>query len=257
MKRLTAALSFVATTVLAQSNPFFTPSALPFQAPPFDQIKDADYQPAIEEGMKRQLAEIETIANNPDPPTFENTIVAMEKTGDLLTRAVKVFFALTGSNTNPTLQKIEADESPKLAAHQDAIFLNPKLFTRVKAIYDQRNSLSLDPETQYLVYRYDRNFIRAGAQLSEADKETLKALNKEESTLSTQFRQHILADTDASAVVVDEKADLAGMSEADIAAAAARANSFALKKRSFSDSRLMPRTASTIRWPRPRKTRSS
>src|SRR6266540_5513411 len=164
MKRLSVILAFVAATAFAQTNPFFTPSALPFQAPPFDQIKDADYQPAIEEGMKRQLAEIETIANNPDPPTFDNTIVAMEKTGDLLTRAAKVFFALTGSNTNPTLQTIEADESPKLAAHQDAIFLNPKLFTRVKAIYDQRNSLNLDAESTYLVQRYYRNFIRAGAQ---------------------------------------------------------------------------------------------
>src|SRR5207245_11646425 len=125
--------------------------------------------------------------------------------------------------TNDTLQKVEAEESPKLAAHQDTIFLNPKLFARVKAIYDQRNSLNLDPEAQYLVYRYNRNFIRAGAQLSDADKTTLKALNQEESTLSTQYRQHVLADTDASAVVVDNKADLAGMSDSDIAAAAARA----------------------------------
>ena len=224
MKRLfAAALSFVAATAFAQTNPFFNPSPLPLQAPPFDQIKDADYQPAIEEGMKRQIAEVEAIANNPDPPTFENTIVAMEKSGDLLTRVAKVFFNLAQSNTDETMQKVEADESPKLAAHQDAIFLNPKLFARVKAIYDQRNALNLDAESKWLVERYYRNFIRAGAQLSEADKTTLKALNQEESTLSTQYRQHVLADTGASAVTVDNKADLTGLSESDIAAAAARA----------------------------------
>ena len=223
MKRLIFALSLVAATAVAQTNPFLTPSPLPFQAPPFDKIKDADYQPAIEEGMKRQIAEIEVIANNPDPPTFDNTIVAMERTGDVLTRATKVFLNLAQSNTNDTIQKIEAEESPKLAAHTDTIFLNPKLFARVKAIYDQRDSLNLDPESKYLVERYNRNFIRAGAQLSDADKTTLRALNQEESTLSTQYRQKILADTDASAVVVDNKADLAGLSESDVAAAAQRA----------------------------------
>src|SRR5581483_3262750 len=133
--------------------------------------------------MKRQLAEIETIANNPDPPTFDNTIAAMERTGDLLTRVAKVFFNLAQSNTDDTMQKIEAEESPRLAAHQDAIFLNPKLFARVKAIYDQRETLKLDPEASYLVYRYYRNFVRAGALLSDEDKATLKALNQEESTL--------------------------------------------------------------------------
>ena len=223
MKRMTVALSFVATAAFAQMSPFSNPSSLPFQAPPFDKIKDADYQPALEEGMKQGLAEIETIANNPDPPTFDNTIVAMEKSGQLLTRVAKVFFAMTGSNTNDTLQKIEAEESPKLTAYNDAIYLNPKLFARVKAIYDQRTSLNLDPETQYLVYRYYRNFVRAGALLPDADKETLKALNKEESTLSTEYRKKVLADTDASAVVVSDKAELAGMSAEDIAAAAQRA----------------------------------
>src|SRR5581483_5613194 len=223
MKRMTVALSFVATAVFAQTNPFTNPSPLPFQAPPFNQIKDTDYQPAMEEGMKQGLAEVEAIANNPEPPTFESTIVALEKSGQLLTRSAKVFFALTQSNTNPTLEKVEEEESPKLTAYNDTISLNSKLFARIKAIYDQRTSLNLDPESQYLVYRYYRNFVRAGALLSDADKEALKALNKEESTLSTQYRQKVLADTDASAVEVDNKADLAGMSDADIAAAAQRA----------------------------------
>ncbi len=223
MKRMTVALSFVATAAFAQMNPFSNQSSLPFQAPPFNTIKDADYQPALEEGMKQGLAEIETIANNPDPPTFDNTIVAMEKSGQFLTRVAKVFFALTQSNTNDTLQKVEAEETPKLTAYQDAIFLNSKLFARVKAIYEQRTSLNVDPETQYLVYRYYRNFVRAGALLSDADKETLKSLNKEESTLSTEYRKKVLADTDGSAVVVSDKAELAGMSDSDIAAAAQRA----------------------------------
>jgi peptidyl-dipeptidase Dcp len=214
---------FIATTVLAQTNPFFSPSPLQFQAPQFDKIKDTDYQPALEEGMKRQIAEIEAIANSVDAPTFANTIETMERSGELLTRAAKVFFNLTQSNTNDTLQKVEGEEAPKFAAHQDAIFLNPKLFERVKAIYDKRDALGLDAEQKYLVERYYRQFIRGGAQLSEADKTTLRALNQEESKLTTDFRKHVLADTDASAVVVDKKEDLAGMSENDVAAAAQHA----------------------------------
>src|SRR5205807_9705731 len=119
------------------ANPFFTESALPFHAPPFDKIKDSDYQPAIEEGMKDQLAEVDRIANNTAPPTFANTLEAMERSGALLTRVSKVFFNLTTANTNDTLQKIKADEAPKLAAHSDEIFLNSKLFARAKSLYDQ------------------------------------------------------------------------------------------------------------------------
>ena len=222
MKRMTVALGLVASAAFAQ-NPFSKPSTLHFQAPPFNQIKDTDYQPAIEEGMKQGLAEVEAIANNPAPPTFDNTIVAMEKSAQMLTRAAKVFFAMTGSNTNETLQKVEEVESPKLTAYQDSIYLNPKLFARVKAIYDKRASLGFDASTKYLVERYYRNFVRAGALLNDADKEKLKALNKEEATLSAEYRKKILADTDASAVVVTDKADLAGMSDSDIAAAAQRA----------------------------------
>jgi peptidyl-dipeptidase Dcp len=207
------------TDVLA-NNPFAEPSTLPFQAPAFDRIKDSDYQPAIEEGMRRQIAEVETIANDPSAPTFANTIEAMERTGMLLTRAAKVFFNLAQSNTNDTIQKVEAEESPKLAAHSDAIYLNPKLFARVKALYDTRDTLGLDAEQKFLVERYYRNFVRAGALLSDADKATLRALNQEESTLSTQFREKVLADTAASAIVVDNVKDLDGLSEGDIAAAA-------------------------------------
>src|SRR2546423_2580290 len=204
----------------AAANPFFSESTLPFHAPPFDKIKDSDYAPAIEEGMKNQLAEIEAIANNPAAPTLVNTLEAMERSGALLTRVTKVFFNLTTANTSDTLQKIKADEVPKLAAHSDAIFLNAKLFARVKALYDSRDSLKLDPESNYLVERYFKAFVRASALLSEADKETLRGLNQEEAKLTTKFEDDMLAETNNGAIVIDNKADLEGLSENDIAAAA-------------------------------------
>jgi len=204
----------------AESNPFFSASPLPYQAPPFDRIKESDYAPALEEGMKRQLAEIDAIAHHPEPPTFANTLEAMERSGELLTRAAKVFFNLAQSNTSETMQKIKADEAPKLAAHQDAIYLNAKLFARVKALYDRRDALALDPEARYLVERYYLNFVRAGAQLSDADKTTLRALNQEEAKLTTQFTDKVLADTNESAVIVDNREELSGLGEGDGAAAA-------------------------------------
>jgi peptidyl-dipeptidase Dcp len=202
------------------ANPFFAESTLPFHAPPFDKIKDSDYTPAIEEGMKGQLSEIEAIANNPQPPTFANTLEAMERSGQLLTRVNKVFFNLSQSNTNDTIQKIKAEEAPKLAAHSDSIYLNAKLFARVKALYDQRDALKLDRESRFLIERYYKAFVRAGANLSEADKTTLRGLNQEEAKLTTQFEEDVLAETNNSALVVDNKADLDGLSEAEIAAAA-------------------------------------
>ncbi len=226
---VTLAVSALAQTTDKASNPLFTPSPLLYQAPPFDKIKDSDYQPAIEEGMKRNLAEVEAIANNPEPPTFANTIEAMERSGDLLTRAAKIFFNLAQSNTNDAIQKVEAEESPKLAAHNDKIYLNPKLYERVKAIYDKRDSLGLDAESKFLVERYYRNFVRSGADLNEADKTKLRALNEEEAKLTTEFRDHVRKDTEASEVVVSNKAELAGMSAEDIDAAAARAKELKLE----------------------------
>src|SRR5215831_21372916 len=146
------------------ANPFFKASTLQYQAPPFDKITDADYQPAMEEGMKQQIAEIEKIAGQDDAPTFANTIEAMERSGALLTRVNKVFFAIAQANTNDQLQKVQTEEAPKLAAHADAIFLNPKLFARVEAIYDKRDSLAADEK--FLVERYHRQFVHAGAKLS-------------------------------------------------------------------------------------------
>jgi len=209
-----------ATASVDTTNPFFSESALPFHAPAFDKIKDSDYQPAIEEGMKEELVEFEKIANNPAPPTFANTLEEMERAGGLLTRVTKVFTNMTAANTNDTLQKIKAEEAPKLAAQSDAILLNPKLFARVKAIYDQRDSLKLDAESHYLVERYYKSFVRAGALLSESDKETLRGLNQEEAKLTTKFEEDVLAETNNGAVVIDNKADLDGLPESDVAAAA-------------------------------------
>ncbi len=209
--------------VAANPNPFFQKSTLQYQAPPFDKIKDADYAPAIEEGMKQQIAEIDAIANNAAPPTFANTLEAMERSGELLTRVTKVFFNLAASNTNDAMQKIRAEEAPKLAKHQDSIYLNAKLYARVKGLYDKRDALGLDPESRFLLQRYHLNFVRAGAELDQADQAKLRALNEEEAKLTTQFADSLLADTKASSVVVADKTELAGLSEGDLASAAGRA----------------------------------
>ena len=205
---------------MSATNPFATASTLPFLAPPFDKIKEGDYQPAIEEGMKQHLAEIQKIADNPEPPTFDNTYVAMEKSGALLKRVMMAFEGVTGANTSDLLQKVQEEEAPKLAAHQDAIYLNDKLFQRVQTIYDQRESLKLDPESLRLVEVIYKNFVHNGAKLSDADKARLKDLNKEESTLSTQFTNKLLAATKDGALVIDDQAKLAGLSAGEIAAAA-------------------------------------
>ncbi len=216
---LAAAASFGPT------NPFYAPSTLPFQAPPFDKIKDEDYQPAIEAGMAQQQAEIQAIADDPAAPTFDNTFVAMEKSGRLLDRVMAAFDGVTGANTDPTLQKVKTLEAPKLAAHEDFIFLNTKLFARVAAIYQQRASLNLDPESLRLVERYYERFVHAGANLSEADKTELKKLNEEISTLSNAFTNKLLAATKEGAYATTDKSALAGLSEARLAAAEQAAKS--------------------------------
>jgi peptidyl-dipeptidase Dcp len=219
------ATKLAAAADFGPSNPFFTPSTLPFQAPPFDKIKDEDYQPAIEAGMAQQQAEIEAIANNPDPPTFDNTFVAMEKTGQLFSRAMAAFGGVTGANTNPFLQNVKTIEAPKLAAHQDAIHLNTKLFARVSAIYKQRSTLKLDPESLRLVeHTYDQ-FVHAGANLSETDKAELRKLNEQLSSFSDTYETKVLDATKKGAYVTTDKAALAGLSEARIAAAAQAAKS--------------------------------
>jgi peptidyl-dipeptidase Dcp len=223
MRFLALVFTLAAAALPARDNPFLTRSPLPFQAPPFDKIQTSDYQPAIEEGMKQQIAEIAAIAENPAPPTFANTIEAMERSGELLTRAYKVFLNVEQADTNEELQKVKAALAPKISAHNDAIYMNPKLYARVQAIYEKRDTLGLSAEAKYLVGRYRLFFVRSGANLGAADKAKLAKLNEEIAALSTQYSDKLLADTNAAAIVVDRKAELAGLSEGDLAAAAGAA----------------------------------
>ncbi|MGI4716958.1 MAG: M3 family metallopeptidase [Janthinobacterium lividum] len=208
-------------SMLEASNPFAKPSTLPFQYPAWDKIRNEHFAPAFAEAMRQEALEIEAIANNKAAPTFDNTIVAMERSGQLMNRVSAAFGTLKGSYTNDALQALDKELAPKLAAHNDAIRLNPKLYARIKALYDKRNKLGLDAESQYLIERYHTDFVRAGAKLSEADKARMKAMNGQLAALSTQFAQNVLKEANASALVVDSRAELAGMTDKQIDAAAA------------------------------------
>lgn len=204
-------------------NPFFTESTLPYHFPPFDQIENEHYAPAFERGMEEQLQEIETTANQEAEPTLENTLVAMERSGEILNRVSTVFFALASAHTNDTIEAVRSEMAPKLAAHNDQILLNDRLFARIQTLYDQRDDLDLDPESYRLVERYYRDFVRAGARLDDAEKERLKAINAEMASLQTTFTQNVLKEVNDLAVVVDTREELAGLSDDAIAAAAEEA----------------------------------
>ena len=208
------------TAAFEPANPFYAESTLPFHAPPFNKIKDDDYQPAIDAGMKQQVQQVQAIADDPAQPTFENTMVALEKSGQLLDRVMEVFNCVAGANTNAMLQKVQEYEAPRLAATQDAIYLNSKLFARVKAIYEKRASLHLDPESLRLVEYDYQQFVKAGANLSDADKAKLKKLNEEDSTLENGFMTKLLAAAKAGAYSTTDQGALAGLSPAQLAAAA-------------------------------------
>src|SRR5690606_24111656 len=201
-------------------SPLLAPSPLPLRYPPFDLIRDEHFAPALERGMAEHLQEIEAIAKNPEPPTFENTIVALERSGELLERAATTFFSLASADTNERRQAIEAEFAPKLAAHQDAILLNSELFARVDALHARRDTLGLDPEAVRLIERYHIEFVRAGARLSEEEKARLREINAELARLSTEFSQNVLAEVNDSAVIVERREELDGLSEAAIEAAA-------------------------------------
>jgi len=204
-------------------NPLLRESALPFHLPPFDKIKDEHFTPAFEKGMADELKEVDVIAANPDKPTFENTIVALERSGQLLARVDRIFSNLNACNTNPAMLEIDKQMAPKLAEHADAIHLNTALFARIQTLYDGRDKLGLDPESKWLIERYYKDFVRAGAKLSDADKMKLKAINAELARLQTTFEQSVLKEKNASSVVVDKRGDLDGFSENEIAAASAAA----------------------------------
>jgi len=223
------------TEATPDANPFYQDSSLYMKFPAFDKISNADYAPAFEKGMADNLAEIEAIANNTDPATFENTMVAMEKGGQTLSRVASVFFAMSSAHTNDQIKALRAEIAPQLSAHSDEILLNSKLFARVKAIHDQLPNLKLDSESERLVKESYKDFIGAGAQLSDEDKETLKALNKELATLTTKFSQNVLEEVNSKAIIVDDVKELAGLSDTQIASAAKAA-----KDRGLEDKYVLP-----------------
>ncbi len=208
---------------MTEVNPLFESYDTPFGVPPFEIIKTEHYMPAIEKGMKAHNAEVEAIANNEEPPTFENTFEALDKSGELLNEVTTVFFHQTGANTTEEIQAIEMDVSPKLAAHRDAIRLNPKVFERINSIYENKETLSLTDEQMFLLENQYKGFVRNGANLNAADKETLKSLNQQLSKLTVQFSQNVLAETNDYKLVIEDKADLAGLPESVISGAAADA----------------------------------
>ncbi|CAG2087683.1 peptidyl-dipeptidase Dcp [Xanthomonas arboricola] len=208
------------TQAATHANPFFADSTLPLHYPQFDKITDSDFAPAFDAGMAEQLKEVDKIANQKAKPSFDNTLIALEKSGATLDRATTVFFNLVGADTNDARKKLQADYSAKFAAHRDAISLNGKLFARIQTLYDQRSQLGLDAQGVRLVEKYYSDFVRDGAKLSDADKTTLKAMNAELANLGTTFSQNVLAEVNAAAVVVDDVKQLDGLSEEQIAAAA-------------------------------------
>ena len=212
---------------------FAEPSTLPFQAPDFSKIQESDYEPAIEQGIAIWLAEIDAIANDPAAPTFDNTLVAMERSGQMLSRVYAVFSALTSANTNDNLDAIDSRTSPKLTAARDSITLNPKLFARIKALYDSRDSLNLAPDQLQLLTLTYEGMVRNGANLGEADKAALKDINGQLSSLQTEFGQKLTKGTKDEALVVKDRKALAGLAPADIAAAEKAAADRGLAKGSY------------------------
>ena len=208
---------------MTTANPFAERSTLEYELPPFALIKEEHYLPAFYEGCTQQLAEVQEILNTPGDATFENTIVALEKSGQMLSRVLRVFFNKSSSDTSDSLDAIEEELAPKLAAHQDAINLNPALYSRIKALYDNRESLGLNSEDAWLLERYYKRLIHAGAHLTDAERERLKQLNEELSRLETQFSKNVLTDTNDLAVLVESVEELEGLSENEIASAAAAA----------------------------------
>ena len=205
---------------LSADNPFAQPSSLAFHTPAFDKVKIQHYQPAFMAGMKQQLEEVGAIASQTDPPTFENTITAFEKSGALLTRVQSVFFNMTSAHTNKDLQNIQKELAPLLAAHSDDIRLNQKFFNRIETLYESRDSLGLTEEQTEVLKKHYEDAVRAGVKLSDDQQNRIRSLNEQLSTLQTQFEDNLLAVTKERSVVVDDAAQLDGLSDAEIAAAA-------------------------------------
>ena len=210
---------------VSDDNPFYTESTQPYQLPPFDRIEESHFLPAFERGMAEQLEEVAMIVGQSDPVTFDNTLVALERSGVLLNRVAATFFNLSSADTNEALDQIQAEVAPRLAAHTDQILLNGRLFERVRSLYEARDTLGLDAESLRLVERHYVDFVRAGALLSEAEQERMQEINGEMAALQTSFTQNVLDGVNAAAIVVDDREQLSGLSEGEVAAAAAAANS--------------------------------
>jgi peptidyl-dipeptidase Dcp len=204
----------------ADQNPLLIGSGLSYGMPPFDRIRNEHYAPALEAGMAEERAEIDAIAADPEPPSFENTIVALEQAGQTLMSVARVFSNIVGTHTNDELQAVQREMSPKLAAHSDETFLNAELFARIETLYEQRDELGLDPESKRLLERYYTDFVRAGALLGAAEQERLREINARLAELGTAFTQSVLAEVNDSAVAVDDASLLDGLSDAQIRAAA-------------------------------------
>jgi peptidyl-dipeptidase Dcp len=201
-------------------NPFFEAYNTPFEVPPFDKIKNEHFAPALREGIRQQQAEMDAVVNNSEEPTFQNTIEAMEYSGELLGKVSRVFGNLNSANTNEEIQAIAKEMAPELSAHSDNISLNEKLFGRVKAVWDKKDELGLNAEQQMLLEKTYKSFVRNGANLNETDKEKLREINSRLSSLTLQFGQNLLAETNAYKLVVDNETDLAGLPQGQIDAAA-------------------------------------
>ncbi len=206
-------------TMISEDNPFYAPSTLPFEAPDFDAISDDHYKPALEAGMAIEMREILEIANNPEPPTFENTIVAMQKTGELLTRVQRVFFNMTSSHTNDQLQEIQTEMAPKFSEHSDNIRLNPELFDRIRTLYNNKEELGLDPASEKLLTDTYLGFVRSGAELNEEEQERIREINSKLSSLSNEFQDYLLALPRERALIIEDESELDGLSSDRIAAA--------------------------------------
>jgi peptidyl-dipeptidase Dcp len=215
----------VTAKTFGPDSPFYAASTLPFQAPDFSRIHNADFEPAIDAGIAQQRAEFEAIAESKEAPTFANTLVAIELSGQLLSRVLHVFGALTQANTNPTLEAVQEREAPRRAALKDALYLNPKIFARVETLYTKRATLKLDAESTRLLEHQYGQFIKAGAKLNAVDNAKLKALNEEEATLSTAFTNKLKAAANAAAFHTDDRFALDGLSDAQLTAAAQTAKS--------------------------------
>src|SRR5215469_8521651 len=226
---ITLGMSAASALAATSDNPLLEPSTLPYQMPPFDRIRVSDYVPAFEAAMREQLREVAVISHNPQPPTFENTIVALDRSGQALQRVGFIFDEINLNNTNDEMQKIDTEMAPKRSAHRDAIYLDPALWKRVDAVYQKRASLKLDPESLQLLQRWHTRFERAGARLAPAEQVRLRALNAEIAALTTKFGQNVLKATADGAITIDNIQELDGLSAEQLSAAAPAADARGLK----------------------------